>query len=861
MRRRASSVLLALGLSASTLVVLPTPATAATDLLTPAGGVPRATITRTAYGIPHVVAKDYVSLGFGQGYATAEDTICTLADTLVTGRGERSLFFGPDARYRDQVTLNATNLQTDTVLGNLRDRKVVEGLLADPVRGPGEEVRAMVDGYVQGINRYLDSVGGAAGVTDPACRGAAHVRKAEPLDLYYGIYTANLLASAGVFVPQIADAAPPTVDDPGLPVDPLATSFAPVPDVLPSAEELSKGLGKDPEHPFGSNGTALGADATTTGRGMVLGNPHFPWIGRYRFTQSHLTIPGHYDVAGAMLNGSPVVNIGWNDDVAWTHTVSTGYRFTPYEYRTLPGLPTTYLTTEGPKELQRDEVRVAVKRADGTVGEVVEDVYRTDEGFVLDSPSQLMGWTPVSFFALRDANAEHLRTLDAFHEMAKATDVRSLLAAQDRTAGIPWVNTIAADRKGDALYADNSVVPNVPDSLVESCATPVGRVLFQLVGLPALDGTRAAGDCAWRDDADAARPGIFGPKDLPKTIRRDWAVNANDSYWLPHPEQRLEGFARIIGCEQCVRSLRTRMVYRYVTDRLAGTDGKGGPNRFTLEQLKSVQHDNRVFAAELAREDDDLQDVCAAAEGGRACDVLRAWSGRDDLDAAGAPAFREFFTRTPAERWEVPFDAADPVGTPRDLDEGSAEVVAAMRDGLAFLAEKGVPVDSTLRPLQVAADAGAPRIPVGGGPASTGNANVLIFGAGESNTDALYQVVSGSSHIQAVAFTDDGVDASTVLTYGLATDRTRASSSDQTRLFGQERWVDFPFEAAEVRAAAVRTYTVSGRAAAGAAPAAAPTPLSPAAVALPATGAPAGLATLAAVAVLGGLVARRRRAS
>ena len=869
---RRTCLALTVGLTALTALV-PTPAGAA-DLLSPAGGVPTATITRTSYGIPHVVAKDYVSLGFGHGFAVAEDTICTLADTLVTGRGQRSRFFGPDARYTDQVTLDATNLQTDTVFTNLRDRKVVEALLADPVRGPGAEVRAMVNGYVQGINRYLDSVGGARGVTDPACRGGAWVRKAEPLDLYYGIYAANLLASAGVFVPQIADADPPTVEDPGLPVAAAAPAFAPVPAVLPSRDALLKGLGKDPASPFGSNGTALGGDATTTGKGMVLGNPHFPWRGRYRFTQAQLTIPGTYDVAGAMLNGAPVVNIGWNRDVAWTHTVSTAYRFTPYEYRTLPGAPTTYLTTAGPKELQRDEVRVAVRRPDGSVGTVVEDVYRTDQGFVLDAPDVLLGWTPVSFFALRDANAEHLRTLDAFHEMGKSGSVQELAAAQDRTAGIPWVNTIAADSKGDALYADNSVVPNVPDDLVQSCATPIGRVLVELAGLPALDGTRADGDCAWRDDADAARPGIFGPAHLPRTVRRDWVVNANDSYWLPNPEQALEGYARIIGCERCERSVRTRMVYRYVLDRLAGTDRLGAGRTFTLEQLKAVEHENRVFAAELAREDDDLQEVCAAAGGGRACEVLAGWTGRDDVDAVGAHVFREFWSRTPAARFAVPFDAADPVGTPRDLAEGDDAVVQAMRDALTFLTGKGIAFDATLGSLQVAGDEGAPRIPIGGGPAGTGNANVVSTGAGVANLDALYPVAYGSSHIQAVAFTADGVDASTILTYGLATDTTRPSSVDQTRLFSQEKWVDFPFTAAEVRADAQRTYVVSTGAltgqvppgsAAGAAPGGAGAPGrgagAPVAAgrALPATGG-ATLPAAVAVAALGvALVARRRR--
>ena len=679
---------------------------------------------------------------------------------------------------------------------------------------------------------------------------------------FYDIYAANLLASAGVFVPQIAEAAPPAVDNTGLPV-----GFAAVPAVLPSRDALLKGLGKDPDAPFGSNGTALGADATTTGKGMVLGNPHFPWRGRYRFTQSQLTIPGVYDVAGAMLDGSPVVNIGWNSDVAWTHTVSTGYRFTPYEYRTVPGAPTTYLTESGPKELTRDVLDIEVKKPDGSVGTVQTDLYRTDEGFVLSDPSILLGWTPASFFALRDANAEHLKTLDAFLEMGKAHTVGELLAAQDRTAGIPWVNTLAADSKGDALYADTAVVPNVPDDLVQTCATPVGRALFQLAGLPALDGSRAKSDCAWRTDADAARPGIFGPANQPRTIRRDWVVNANDSYWLPNPKQELTGFARIIGCEQCERTLRTRMVYRYVLDRLAGTDDLGPGNRFTPAQLRAVEYDNRVFAAELARVDGDLQTVCEAAGGGAACSVLKGWTGKDDVDAVGAHVFREFWARTPADRFTVPFDAADPVNTPRDLDETSDTVVAAMRDALAYLKDKGIPFDARLGALQVAGDEGAPRIAVGGGPAGTGNANVLSVGAAATHKNELYPVAYGSSHIQAVAFTAAGVEAKTILTYGIATDPTRRGSFDQTELYGKEGWVSWPFTRAQVKADAVQTYVVSAAARGTAAPtrpegltSGGATAPSTAASPLPATGG-AGLAGLtgAALLALAAVLRRRRR--
>ena len=780
----------------------------------PGGGGYRAEITRTRHGIPHIEADDWGSLGYGEGYAAAETSICNLADTLLTARGERSRFLGADARYADHVTLDATNLQSDTLFSDIRNRRVVENLLADPVAGPGRQTRAMVKGYAAGVNAYLRDVGGSKRITDPACKGAPWVRPdATAKDIWYAVYAANLLASTGVFVPQIADAAPPSATDPGLPEVPVTARFAPRPTDVPGRRQLLTALGKDPDSPFGSNATAVGKQATTTGRGMVLGNPHFPWRGRYRFTQFHLTIPGRYDVAGAGLIGSPVVNIGWNQDVAWSHTVSTAYRFTPYEYKTVPGT-TAYLTEDGPKELEHRTVPVRVRAADGTVSTVQEDVYRTDEGYVLDAPDALMPWSPASFFALRDANAEHLRTVDTFHAMGKATGVRDLLRRQDRGGGMPWVNTTAADRRGNVLYADHSVVPNVPDDLVRQCLTPTGVVLDQVAGLPALDGTRAGSTCAWRTDDDAQRPGIFGPRNLPGTVRKDWVVNANDSFWLPNPAQPLEGYAGIIGCERCERSLRQRMVYRYVVDRLAGTDGLARHRRVSHRTLRLFEHENRVFGAELAREDGDLLDVCRAADGGASCDVLAAWDGRSDIDSVGTQIFQEFWKRAQDATvlWESPFDPAQPVTTPRNLAETSPEVVQAMRDALAFLAQRGIDPETPWGRLQVAGDEGAPPIPVGGGEGFAGNANAVASRAPAGNTTRLYPISYGSSHIQAVAFKDRGrVAARTILTYGQSMDPTRRTSRDQTRLFSRERWVRFPWTDRQVRDAAVRTYVVRGR--------------------------------------------------
>lgn len=776
--------------------VTTTAATAPATSAPPRGPVYSAVIQRTEHGIPHVTADNFGDLGFGSGYATAETSLCTLADTLVTARGERSRWFGPRKRYDDQVTLEASNLQVDAFVTDLRNRRVVEKLLKDEQRGPGRQARQMVRGYVAGVNAYVDEVG-ATGVTDPACRGAAYLRdEATPLDLWYGVYLANLLASSGVFVKEIVDADPPSSDDPGVP-NPTVSSVR--------RDALLAGLGRDPEAPFGSNATAVGGDATTTGKGMLLGNPHFPWRGRYRFTQQHLTIPGRYDVAGASLIGSPVVNIGWNKDVAWSHTVSTAYRFTPYEYR-LTG-PTTYLTESGPHELEPREVTVTVKRKNGDLEQVTEDVYRTAEGYVIDAPALLMPWSAASVWAIRDANAEHLRTVDTFLEMGKARTVRDLLRRQDKAGGMPWVNTTAADRDGNALYADHSVVPNVPDAMAEECMTPTGRILDELAGLPGLDGTRVESACAWGTDEDASRPGIFGPDNLPFAIRRDWVANANDSYWLPNPDERLEGFAGIIGCERCERTMRTRMVYRYVQDRLAD-GGKESPR-----SLRRHEHANRLMAAEVMRANGDLDTVCAATGHAEACAVLAAWDGRSEKSSVGTHIFEEFVARLPDEGvWLTPFSSDEPLTTPRDLNTTNPQVVQAMSDAIASLEERGIPLDARWGSLQVAGDRRAPAIGLGGGTGdAVGNANALASRNPRANREAYRPITYGSSHIQAISFLPGGrVDTRTILTYGQAEDPTSPWSRDQTRLFSRGQWVHFPWTEAQVRRQLVERYVVRG---------------------------------------------------
>ncbi|MFO5783083.1 AMP-binding protein, partial [Klebsiella pneumoniae] len=64
--------------------------------------------------------------------------------------------------------------------------------------------------------------------------------------------------------------------------------------------------------------------------------------------------------------------------------------------------------------------------------------------------------------------------------------------------GIPWVNTLAADEQGNALYMNQSVVPYLKPELIPACAIP--KLVAE--GLPALQGQDSR--CAWSRDPAVA---------------------------------------------------------------------------------------------------------------------------------------------------------------------------------------------------------------------------------------------------------------------------------------------------------------------------------------------------------------------
>jgi acyl-homoserine-lactone acylase len=771
------------------------------------------TIRRTAHGIPHIIAGDYRSLGYGYAYAFAQDAICPMADQYVTVDAQRAATFGPDATY-DLSGANGTkpkNLDSDIFYAKIIKQGTVERLIATPPDkgGPEPEVSQVVEGYVAGWNRYLRDVGGADGIKDPACHGASWVHPLTAIEVWRRFYQLSLLASSGVAIDGIANAAPAGATDSPLPAQ-AATLASPT--LGARFQDVLGGLG--------SNAVALGKAATPDGHGLLLGNPHFPWNGTQRFYESQLTIPGKIDVAGGSLYGAPVINIGFTRGQAWSHTVSTARRFVPYELRLVPGDPHSYLVDGATKKMTPTTVTVQSRQPDGSLVPVTRTLYDTEYGPMLTSILGLpiFPWTATTGYALYDANAENFgRLFNHFFDVDRAQSVPEIDAIERKWQGIPWVNTIAADTAGRAYYADIGSMPNLDEAKRKACETALGVALDQQARVQVLDGS--TGSCAPGTAPGAAAPGILPPSAQPTLTRDDYVTNSNDSYWLSNPAHPLEGFPRVIGDERTMRSPRTRLGLRIVQQRLDGTDGAGAKGTFTPQQLMDAVFNDRQYLGELWR--DPLVSMCeanptlAGANGpvdvSGACPVLKAWDLHDNVTSTGAVLFRRFATRAltaPDGPWETPFDAADPVNTPRGLNTANPAVKQALADAVTDLQGAGLKLDAPLGDAQYELR-GAEKIPIHGGPGTVG-----LFNAINTVWDpkkAYAGIPHGSSYVQVVRLAGgDCPDAHTILTYSESPDPTSPWYADQTRMFSAKQWVAFPFCDKDIAADPALTVTNLG---------------------------------------------------
>lgn len=746
---------------------------------------PRVTIRTTEYGIPRILADNWRGIGYGYGYSIAKEQLCTLADTYMTTRGERSKYLGGGVDSPDGVS----NLDSDFFWKRIRAEGTVKSLMnSKGISRPLPQVFAVTRGYVDGYNAYLKQTG-VKKISDPRCRGKAWVRPITLLDAFHRYYQLGLIASAGASIDGIAQAQPPAL--------PASADSEAIADALKGVTPEDFEDMDAPTGSLGSNAVGLGSQGVQGGKGLLLGNPHFPWQGNLRFFQTQLTIPGKLNVSGASLQGVPIELIGHTKNLAWSHTVSTARRFMVFKETLVPGDPTSYVVDGVTRKMKATTVTVESKQPDGTMANETRTLYSTIHGPVLNSVQgqPFFAWTPTDAYSLGDANSNNFRFINHFALTNQAQSSKQLLNILKKNEGIPWVNTIASDSKGNALYADIGSVPDVTDERVAECNTGIGAVSWPSARLAVFDGSRA--ECQLdAKRGDAAVPGILPASEQPFMLTKKYVENSNDSYWFASKDRQLEGFDRIIGEERIAQTERTRLGHKMVNEVL----GKG---KFTLGKLKAMEFNDRVGSAEILL--DPLIAYCEAnpnmlgtsglVDVSAACPVLRNWDRRNNLDSRGglfyakviiAMFYPDVSSGLPVYSNEFVF--TDPIGTPSGLNTLNPDVAKALADTVKQFNDEGIPLDAKTGDYQYVTRNGV-KIPIHGGEYEPVGSFNTIYGPwvpGKGITD----VTDGSSFIIAAHMTGRKCpNVSTILTYSQSENSKSKHYADQTKLFSKKGWV------------------------------------------------------------------------
>lgn len=755
-----------------------------------------ATIRWTENRVPHVLASDIPSAFFGQGYAFASLGGCVLADQVIKVRGERALYLGPGTG-----DANVSSDLSHLALGFYRNAE------ATYPEQP-QQVRDVVAAYVAGFNHYLEE-----NRLRLPCASATWLRPITEVELFAHYLELSTFTSGRALSRMIVAAQPPTV---------------------PNREMPSITYDEVRAHRPGSNGWAIGSERSANGHGMLLANPHFPWEGELKLFESHLKVPGQLDVYGASLLGVAGVLIGFNENVAWTHTVSSGQRFTLYQLQLDPANPTAYIYDGQTRQMRKDTYDIKVLKPDGTTEVRTRTLYRSHFGPMVMLPP--VGWTTATAFTMRDANESNPAIVAQVLGSDLAESLEELQRVHDEVSGLPWVNTMAVDKQGRAWYVDSSAAPDLTaDALARWTqlrqTDPLTGALAasNLVLLPGNDSR-----FEWAVEATARTPGLVPVENAPRLQRDDFVFNANDSYWLSNPLQPLTGFSSMYGFERTPRSPRTRMNAMMLLDE--GRTWSGADHRFDLGELQAAVFSNRGLLADLLRDSVvarcrgvtalipyDGQSISIAD----ACNALAAWDLRIDVASSGALLWRELLgdyttadTLDAGALFAEPFDPGAPgaadglaaIATPRALVPAAAggapeddRVLRALAGAIVRLRRAGLTPASKVGEGQYALRGGV-RVPIHGGIDREGVINLSIYtndllstvapasrrgplvNAGTGLTSDGYLVNTGTSFVMTMQFTDAGPEGEALLTYGQSDDPMSPYFVDQTRRFSEKQW-------------------------------------------------------------------------
>jgi len=648
------------------------------------------------WGVPHVFATDPESLFYAQGWAQATNHLELMLRLYGAARGRAAEYWGEE------------HLESDRWVHTVG----IPARAVEWYRRQGS-FQPWIAAFARAVNDYASSHPEAV---PPEVRRVLPVTGADVLAHLQRVVHFTFVVDRG----EVARAA--RVLGRGR----AAAALAP-----PAARE--------PAAAKGSNAWAVAPSRSASGHAMLVANPHLPWSERFTWTEMQLTSP-EVDVYGATLVGTPFISIGFNDHLAWTHTVNTHDGADLYRL-TLDGDGYRFDGERRPFEV--DDVELAIRGEDGSVRRETLRVRRSVHGPVVAERDG-------EALALRVVGLDQPALFQQYWDMARAGDLTAFEAAL-RTLQMPMFTVMYADRDGHVMHLFGGRTPRRP-----------------------------AGDWQWSGvvpgDTSATLWTETHPYDeLPKVVDppSGWLQNANDPPWTTTVPPALDPAAFPPYMAPRGMSFRAQQSARLLRD----------DEKITFEELVAYKHDTRMLLAERLL--DDLAAAVAAhgdERARRALAVLEAWDGKADAASRGGVLFARFVRLLGAgpATFAKPWRDEEPLSTPDGLADPPAAAAALSRAAAEVEEAYGsleVPWGEVYRLML-----GDRDLPANGGPGSLGIFRVVGYApAGEGR----FRAAGGDSFV-AVVELGDPVRAQTLISYGNASQRGSPHAGDQLPLFARK---------------------------------------------------------------------------
>jgi acyl-homoserine-lactone acylase len=376
-------------------------------------------ILRDTWGVPHIYGKTDADVGFGLAYAHAEDNFITIQKSLMTSRGVMGQYSGK------------SGAMTDYIVGLLNVHGFVEEKYESDL---SHELRVVLEAYAAGINHYGNKYPGELLLDN--------LLPVTGKDIVAGfVFRAPFFVGLDSAVKELfGDERKREVSQKTASSD----SFLPSEAIHVAHQYLSN------SEPMGSNGWAVSPKRSADGSTMLLVNPHLAWEGPTTWYEVHLHSEEGWNMTGGLFPGTPMVTLGHNENIAWTHTVNQPDLVDIYVLEINPENENQYRYDDKWLDLEVNEMTIRVKVTEEMSMPVRRTLYTSVHGPVLK--------TEHGVYAIRYAGWGDIRSAEQWYRMNKANNLAEFQQAMN-IRGIHSFNTIYGDKEGNIWCLYNALLP------------------------------------------------------------------------------------------------------------------------------------------------------------------------------------------------------------------------------------------------------------------------------------------------------------------------------------------------------------------------------------------------------------------